>query len=135
MEKETLKQRADRLFAKSVHKKLWANPRGEFFSSENLGKLSLKKGETLTPFVRGEKATTTQTASNDNTPAMNAKDTITAIGNTQTLEELKAFEGDERVTVQRAYETKHAELLAAIEVNEELEDGAGQNPAGAGEEE
>lgn len=53
---QTLKQEADELFASTTHNVLWANPKGEFFTSENAGNLSLKKGQKLTKFERSEKS-------------------------------------------------------------------------------
>lgn len=50
----TLKERVAVLFKTTAHKKIFANPKGEFFTSENIGKLSLKPGEKLTPFDRAD---------------------------------------------------------------------------------
>lgn len=48
------KQAAEKLFATTTHDVLWANPKGEFFTSENIGSMSLKAGEKLTKFERTE---------------------------------------------------------------------------------
>jgi hypothetical protein len=53
---KTIKQEADALFASGTHNVLWANPAGEFFTTENMGNLSLKKGQRLTKYERSEKA-------------------------------------------------------------------------------
>ncbi|MDP2060371.1 MAG: hypothetical protein U1C58_06265 [Flavobacteriaceae bacterium] len=50
----TIKERAASVFETTAHDKLFANKKGEFFTSENLGNLSLKPGEKLIPFVRDE---------------------------------------------------------------------------------
>ena len=52
MSKETLKQTAATMFASTAHQVLWANPKGEFFTSENIGSLSLKPGQKLEKFER-----------------------------------------------------------------------------------
>lgn len=49
-----MKDQAQKIFSQSSYKELWANPSGEFFSSENLAKLSLKADEKLTNFKRDE---------------------------------------------------------------------------------
>ena len=48
MSKDVNKQTAEKLFASTTHDVLWANPKGEFFTSENIGSLSLKAGQKLT---------------------------------------------------------------------------------------
>jgi len=50
----TLKERVAVLFETTAHKKIFANPKGEFFTSENIGKMSLKPGEKLTHFDRDD---------------------------------------------------------------------------------
>lgn len=52
IDKTTLKQEADKLFASTTHEVLWANPAGEFFTSVNIGSLSLKAGQKLTKYER-----------------------------------------------------------------------------------
>lgn len=64
MAKETLKQTADKLFASTSHTKLWANPKGEFFTSENIAKLSLKKGQSLSEFQKSGKVVQEVTTDN-----------------------------------------------------------------------
>jgi hypothetical protein len=53
--KPTLQEEANSLFASTSHKVLWGNPAGEFFTSENIGLLSLKPKQTLTKFERPTK--------------------------------------------------------------------------------
>lgn len=112
MNKETNKQAADALFASTAHNTLWANPKGEFFTSENTGSLSLKKGEKLEKFERPENEASTPEKDYE----LNAKDTIAKIKATTSLEDLNAFESDERKSVIAVYEAKKVELTAAIEV-------------------
>ncbi len=52
-----LQDQAKQIFSQSSHDELWANPKGEFFSSKNLAELSLKKGEKVTSFKRKQDAT------------------------------------------------------------------------------
>lgn len=114
MSKEIIKQEAEKLLATSNHDVLWANPKGEFFTSKNLGKLTLKEGETLTKFER--------TADVQEAPKADkilAVDAIAKIQDAKSLEDLKAFEADTRATVKAAYDEKHAQLVAAINVNPE----------------
>lgn len=112
MSKETNKQAADALFASTAHDTLWANPAGEFFTTENTGSLSLKKGEKLEKFERAATAASTPEKEYE----LNAKDTIAKIKATTSLEDLKAFEADERKSVIAVYEAKKAELTAVIEL-------------------
>ncbi len=112
MSKETNKQAAEQLFASTTHDKLWANPKGEFFTSENLGAQSLKKGQILECFERPQKEEVVDA------PAKppSAVDSIAVIEEATTLEALVPFETDKRTTVIAAYEAQHAKLIAAIEV-------------------
>lgn len=112
MNKKTNKQAADALFASTAHDTLWANPRGEFFTSENTGSLSLTTGEKLEKFERPAKEASTQEKEYE----LNAKDTIAKIKATTSLEGLKTFDSDERKSVIVVYEAKKAELTAAIQV-------------------
>jgi hypothetical protein len=70
MDKTTTKQTAEKLFASTTHDVLWANPKGEFFTSENIGKLSLEAEQKLTKFERKAlkhlKDESTQTGTNGN---------------------------------------------------------------------
>lgn len=120
MSKETNKQAAEKLFATTAHDVLFANPLGEFFTSENLGSLSLKPGQKLEKFERPK-----EKASEEVEYEFNAKDTVAKIKEVASLEDLKAYETDTRKSVKEAYEKKHAELVASIEVtngNEDTED-------------
>lgn len=110
MNKEKMQQAANQLFATTAHEVLWANPKGEFFTSENIGSLSLKKDEKLTKFERNEKPSESKEVT------LNATKTIEAIENVETLEALKVFEADERKTVKEAFAKKEAELIQAIKV-------------------
>jgi hypothetical protein len=123
MSKDTFKQAADALFASTAHNTLWANPKGEFFTSENTGNLSLKPGQKLSKFERTVAAEATEENASKVAKVLNAQETINAILKTTSLEELKAFEADERKTVKAEYQTKHAELTAAINVVGETTEG------------
>ena len=67
MSKDTNKQTAEKLFATTAHDKLWANPKGEFFTSENIGALSLKKGQKLEFFERSKEDTAKADSSTEGT--------------------------------------------------------------------
>lgn len=116
MSKETNKQTATQLFASTTHDKLWANPKGEFFTSENLGVQSLKKGQTLEKFERPQKEEVVEVPT---VKPLSAVDSIKAIEEATTLEALFPFETDKRTTVIAAYEAQHAKLIASIEVTSE----------------
>ena len=113
MSKESIKQAADALFASTAHNVLWANQKGEFFTSENIGSLSLKAGEKLSKFER-----TAESAVTEERPVkpLNAIETIAKIMKVTSLKELAAFETDERKVVKIAYEGKLDQLTAAINV-------------------
>lgn len=111
MSKETIKQAADALFASTAHDVVWANPKGEFFTSENICALSLKAGEKTTKFERP-----TETEEIPVKP-LNALETIAKIQAATSLEDLKAFELDERKSVKAAYDLQNAKLTAEIKVN------------------
>ena len=113
MSKDTLKQTAAQLFASTTHKVLWANPKGEFFTSENTGKLSLKKDEKLEKFERPQEQEVVEVLT---VKPLSAADSIAKIQEATTLEALFPFETDKRVTVVAAYNEQHAKLLAEIEV-------------------
>jgi hypothetical protein len=116
MSKESIKQTADKLFASTANNVLWANPKGEFFTSKNTGSLSLKTGEKLTKFERAEEKKDSS-AADEKEYEFNAKYTIAKIKAVTSLEDLKAFEGDERKSVITEYEKQHAKLTAEIKVN------------------
>lgn len=113
MSKDTLKQTAAQLFASTAHQVLWANPKGEFFTSENIGNLSLKPGQKLEKFERPQ-----DVPEDEKVVVLNATKTIEAIQKVVSLEELKSFEADERKTVKETYSKKEAELIEAIKVIE-----------------
>ena len=113
MSKDTLKQTAAQLFASTAYQVLWANPKGEFFTSENIGNLSLKPGQKLEKFERPQ-----DVPEDEKVVVLNATKTIEAIQKVVSLEELKSFEADERKTVKEAYSKKEAELIEAIKVIE-----------------
>jgi hypothetical protein len=104
MDKNTLKQEADKLFASTSHEVLWGSPAGEFFTSEKTGSLSLKEGQKLIKF---EKAATKE---------LNANDTIAWIKAATSLEVIKPFENDERKSVKSVYDWKAKQLIEAIQV-------------------
>ena len=126
MSNDTIKQMAQELFASTTHQELWANTKGEFFTSENIGALSLKAGEKLRKFERPEVATEDKPIK-----PLNALETIALIQNTASLGNLKAFETDDRKGVKAAYNDKYAELVAKIDVN--LEENKGKQETGATE--
>jgi len=128
MSKDTIKQAAAQLFASTAHQVLWANPKGEFFTSENLGSLSLKPGQKLEKFERPQ-----DVPEDEKVVALNAAKTIEAIKNVVSLEDLKAFEGDERKSVKEAYAKKEAEFTANLSVSgAKTETGATDGAAGTG---
>lgn len=114
MSKDINQQTAFRLFATTNHQVLWANAKGEFFTSENLGSMSLKADEKLIKFER-EKASETET-SEEKEYDVSAKDTIAKIKAIVSLEDLKAFETDERKSVKQVHDWKQKQLIAAINV-------------------
>ncbi|REH00274.1 hypothetical protein [Flavobacterium aquicola] len=104
IDKTTLKQEADKLFASTSYEVLWGSPAGEFFTSEKIGSLSLKEGQKLIKFEKTE------------TKELNANDTIAKIKAVTSLEALKEFEGDERKSVKSVYDWKQKQLTEAINV-------------------
>ncbi len=114
MSKDVNKQTAEKLFASTTHDVLWANPKGEFFTSENIGSLSLKAGQKLTKFERSEKSE--KEVTDVKVSEVNIKDTIAKIKAVDSLEALKAFESDERKSVKQIYDWKLKQLTEAITV-------------------
>lgn len=114
MSKDVNKQTAEKLFASTTHDVLWANLKGEFFTSENLGSLSLKAGQKLTKFERTEKSE--KEDADVKVPELNIKDTIAKIKAVDSLEALKAFESDDRKSVKQVYDWKLKQLTEAITV-------------------
>jgi hypothetical protein len=112
MTKEEIKVEANNLFASTNHQVLFANPRGEFFTTENIGELSLKPKEVLMKLERPEETTE---AKKEKT--LNQGETIAAILKVETIEGLALYEADERKGVKAAYEDKYAKLVANIKVN------------------
>ena len=114
MSKDVNMQTAEKLFASTTHDVLWANPKGEFFTSENIGSLSLKAGQKLTKFERSEKSE--KEVTDVKVSEVNIKDTIAKIKAVDSLEALKAFESDERKSVKQIYDWKLNQLTEAITV-------------------
>ncbi len=112
MNKDTNKQAAEKLFASTTHDVLFANKKGEFFTSENLGTMSLKSGEKLEKFERNAEVAETKVKT------LNQGDTIAELLKVETIEGLKQYELDERKGVKAAYTDQLAKLTAAIEVVE-----------------
>ena len=110
MNKDTNKQAAEKLFASTAHNVLFANPKGEFFTSENIGALSLKPGQKLEKFERNAEVAEPKVKS------LNQGDTIAELLKVETIEGLKQYELDERKGVKAAYTDQLAKLTAAIEV-------------------
>lgn len=134
MNKETNKQAAEKLFATTNHDVLWANPKGEFFTSENIGVLSLKKGEKLEKFERSVKSESEEV---ETVKPKNAETLIAEIPNIQTIElaELgKDIEskGKNRTTVIAAYDKRIEELTAAINVVGKVETGTPEGTTATG---
>ncbi|OWP76844.1 hypothetical protein BWK62_08630 [Flavobacterium oreochromis] len=99
MSKDIFKQTADSLFASTAHQELWVNPKGEFFTSENIGALSLKPGQKLIKFERLEE---TSSEEKKLKPA-DQKEVIANLLKVDTLEGLKPYEMDERKAVKAVY--------------------------------
>lgn len=114
MSKDTNKQTAFRLFASTTHDVLFANKKGEFFTSENLGAMSLKTGEKLEKFERSEEKVIVEAATEKK--ELNANDTIAKIKAAISLEAIKEFESDERKLVKSVYDRKAKQLTEAINV-------------------
>lgn len=122
MSKDNLKQAAEKLFAATAHDVLWGNPKGEFFTSENIGKMSLKKDQKLTKFERSSDAVEAKDndASNVIKPKK-AEDLINEAKEFETIEHVEIAKDIEakaknRTTVIAAYDERIAELTAAIDV-------------------
>lgn len=118
MSKDTNKQAAEKLFATTAHDVLWANKKGEFFTSENIGTLSLKPGEKLEKFERAAEkeaveVPTVKPATAESLIA-NAK-SIATIDMAELGKDVEA-KGKNRTTVIAAFDERIAELTAAIPV-------------------
>ncbi|WP_268848141.1 hypothetical protein [Flavobacterium aestivum] len=120
IDKITLKQEADKLFASTSHEVLFASPAGEFFTSEKIGSLSIKAGEKLIKFEKTE------------TKELNANDTIAKIKAVTSLQELAAFAGDDRKSVISVYGWKEKQLIEAIKVVGAKTEGTNPPVAGNG---
>jgi hypothetical protein len=101
-------------------KKVFATTDGNVFLSENRANLHAGAKGTVFTFEKVEKvekaAKAEITAKQESTKPLNATDTIAAIDACKTLEDLKAFEGDERKTVLEAYNKKSEALAEALKV-------------------
>lgn len=117
MSKDITKQAAEKLFASTAHDVLYANPKGEFFTSENIGALSLKPGQKLEKFERTKQATEVPTIK-----PKSAEDLIAEIKNIATIDlaelgkDIEA-KGKNRTTVIAAFDARISELTALIEVD------------------
>lgn len=109
MNTENNKQAAEKLFATTAHEVLYANKKGEFFTSENIGALSLKPGQKLEKFERSQEVAEVKVKT------LNQGDTIAELLKVETIEGLKLYELDERKGVKAAYTDQLAKLTAAIE--------------------
>ena len=120
MSKDTNKQTAATLFAATAHQVLWANPKGEFFTSENLGSLSLKPGQKLEKFERPAEKEVIEAIT---VKPKKADDLIAEVKNIATIElaelgkDIEA-KGKNRATVIAAFNERIAELTAIIPVVE-----------------
>lgn len=125
MSKETNKQAAEKLFATTNHDVLWANPKGEFFTSENIGALSLKNGQKLEKFERSVKSEAEEV---DTVKPKNAETLIAEAKNIESIELAQLAKDVEaksknRTTVIAAYDERIEELTAAIDVVGKVENG------------
>ncbi|QEE51044.1 hypothetical protein FUA48_16105 [Flavobacterium alkalisoli] len=94
-------------------KTLYINDRGEFFTSSNLARNSVKKAEDITEIPKASVVTETESSKAQEQPDRpNVAKTVKAIKAAETLEALKEFEGDDRKTVQDALEARIKELEA-----------------------
>lgn len=116
MSKEEIKQTAIQLFASTAHDVLWANPKGEFFTSENIGKLSLEADQKLEKFERTEETQVVTTIKPASAESLIAS--VKDIATVELAELAKDIEvkGKNRTTVIAAFDERIAELTAAIEV-------------------
>jgi hypothetical protein len=112
MSKEDIKQAAAQLFASTTHDVLWVNPKGEFFTSENIGSLSLETGQKLEKFERTPEKEVIDTKGK----TLNQGETIAEILKVENIEGLKIYELDERKGVNAAYTDQLAKLTEAIPV-------------------
>ena len=118
MSKETLKQTAAQLFASTAHQVLWANPKGEFFTSENIGNLSLKPGQKLEKFERAAEKEAVEV------PTVKPATAESLIANAKSIATIEMAElgkdveakGKNRTTVIAAFDERIAELTAAIPI-------------------
>ena len=104
--KEDLEKKAKAFLEKNTEvKSVYATSDGNVFLSENRARVHAGKGNVHTFKSENEKET------NLNDPeALNAKDTISAIKLSETVEALAPFATDERKSVIEAYNKKLAEL-------------------------
>lgn len=118
MSKDTNKQAAEKLFATTAHDFLWANKKGEFFTSENIGSLSLKLGEKLEKFERAAEKEAVEV------PTVKPATAESLIANAKSIATIEMAElgkdveakGKNRTTVIAAFDERIAELTAAIPV-------------------
>ena len=118
MSKDTLKQTAAQLFASTAHQVLWANPKGEFFTSENIGNLSLKPGQKLEKFERAAEKEAVEV------PTVKPATAESLIANAKSIATIEMAElgkdveakGKNRTTVIAAFDERIAELTAAIPI-------------------
>lgn len=118
MSKDTNKQAAEKLFATTAHDVLWANKKGEFFTSENIGSLSLKLGEKLEKFERVAEKEAVEV------PTVKPATAESLIANAKSIATIEMAElgkdveakGKNRTTVIAAFDERIAELTAAIPV-------------------
>ena len=113
IDKTTLKQEADKLFASTSYEVLWGSPAGEFFTCEKIGSKALKEGEKLIKFEKAPEAT----PEGKKEKTLNQGETIAAILKVETIEGLAMYEADERKGVKAAYDDQLAKLTAEIKVN------------------
>lgn len=98
-------KKAKELFDKTVYDKLYVNPKGEFFSRKNYCDNSLKEGESCRVVTRQEVLEAVAKPKQ-----LNAKETIALINEIETIEDLAAYDADDRKSVQEALAARHKAL-------------------------
>lgn len=119
MSKDTNKQAAEKLFASTTHNVLWSNPKGEFFTSENIGALSLQAGQKLEKHERPQEKEATAEVTTVKPKSADAL--IAEIKNIATIEMAELgkdveAKGKNRTTVIAAYNERIEQLTAALTV-------------------
>lgn len=109
-----VKKEAAKIFAENpTIKTLYVNNKGEFFTTMNLAQNSVSSKTDITEIHKDAPVTAeADTEAGTQTDRPNVKTTVDSIKAAKTLDELKAFDGDDRTTVQTAYDKRLKELEA-----------------------